>query len=60
MKFLFFPARVVFLSSLSLSLSLRRHFGRARSVFFFSFKVVVVFGARFGATLTDPSRGVFF
>jgi len=51
-------ARVVFLSSLSsLSLSLRRHFGRARSVIFF---VVVVFVARFGATLTDPSRGLFF
>ena len=47
-----------FFSLLSLSLSLRRHFGRARSVIFFF--VVVVFVARFSATLTDPSRGVFF
>jgi len=46
-----------FFSLSSLSLSLRRHFGRARSVIFF---VVVVFVARFGATLTDPSRGLFF
>ena len=43
-----------FFSLSSLSLSLRRHFGRARSVIFF-FVVVVVFVARFGATLTLPA-----